>query len=235
MQNADLPVSADQRLLSVCGEQLRHRDVDVTDSLHRRRVALGRLGVHRLYPVRRQVSPAQLRRPHRGRHALQLEIASCIQCHPVARGYKACHQLLHQDLPGSSRRRQSARDHHGHAVQVLSVGDRLARCHSHPGGDPDSTVGGVQALDRRLDGGGGAQGAQGALESRHGSVAERLYHPTSGEGDRSAHILLMGAAHSLHAIVAQLGKQRGRVDQVAEHDNRHPAHPGIFSHYLTSV
>ena len=104
MQHADLPVPADQRLLSVCGEQLRHRDVDLTDNLHRRRAALGRRAAHRLYAVGRQVSPAQLRRPHRGRHALQLEIASRIQRHPVARGHEARHQLLHQDLPGSSRR-----------------------------------------------------------------------------------------------------------------------------------
>jgi len=68
------------------------------------------------------------------------------------------------------------------------------------------------------------QGAQGALESRHHTVTERLDHTPVAQRDGVGHVLDVGAANGVHVIVAEACEQRGRIDQVAEDDDCNPTH-----------
>jgi hypothetical protein len=69
-----------------------------------------------------------------------------------------------------------------------------------------------------------AQRPQGAVEPRHRPVAERLHHPPAGGGDHPGHVFNVGATNPLHAIVPEPREQRGRIDQVAEDNDRHTTH-----------
>ena len=116
-----------------------------------------------------------------------------------------------EDLAGVGRIAEPARDDHGRAVEVVAVGERLARVQADA----------QQPLARRaLHVHRAAHGGDRAGECDHQAVAGRLDLAAVVFGDRLSQRREVLAAHRVRGLVAPSLEQGDAAGQVGEHDRR---------------